>query len=786
MKKMLSLMLALMMALSVLAGSWALAEDAGKVKTTGSVNVRSGPGLDYKSLGSVKKGTTFEYQGESKKDDRGVTWYRVKYDGSTKAWVSSKYATLSGASSGGSASGSTSSDSSSSASGKDVGYGTVKAMASVNIRKGPGLSYKTLGSVSEGTVLTYQGERYKDDRGVYWYRVSYGGSNKAWISSTYASLSKGASTTTSSGVSASGNASEANRATPAPTATPQSTPVPDYGRVSILASLNVRLGPGLDFDSIGTVGENKTLKYHGESCTDDRGVTWYRVTFDGRDDAWVSGMHAQLSTGSETIATGNSAAAAGQVKASANVNLRKGPGAHNEKLGSLSRGQTLSYMGACVRDNSGTSWYMVKVSEGQMGWICADYASIVDTPAPTATPSPTSIWADDVLKTDAPEATASPAATLDESAGGLNWFDIDEITATLAPATDFEPAPVASDLDAIGSAEDTMAGEAVSPFTALEPVASAREIQGIHTENQILSALNVFESSQLEGVSNVWSTVDGETTQIQLTFEDGVFEGGTTGYVRPWADIDGVVSETRTDIDGDGMEEWILIYGRTASGKTQWQLAIFEPDGDGWRFADEAQIHLGDMNERFVRLIDGEAGKMVFVGNVNYWDGGSGVIDGVIYSYEDETIWGEAAFSGTSVSFSYILSGRRFVPSVYENIDAACQNYPYRPEEIAALDIQPGVNFESYDLGGYQPVLDTATGKVNRDNFKGFEMIGNTLSRYGAYAGYGIDESETGEFYHLELSGGEVLLWMDEDFEADGVQAYLTMKVQNASMGNLF
>lgn len=785
MKKMLSVMLALVMALSMLMGTWALAEDAGKVKTTGSVNVRSGPGLDYESLGSVKKGTTFEYQGESRKDDRGVTWYRVKYDGSTKAWVSSRYATLSGASSGSSSSGSTSSGSTSaSTSGKDVGYGTVKATASVNIRKGPGLSYKTLGSVSEGTVLTYRGERYRDDRGVYWYRVSYGGSNKAWISSTYASLSKGASTTTSSGASSSESTSETGKATPAPT--PQPTPVPDYGSVSILASLNVRLGPGLDFDSIGTVGENKTLKYHGESCTDGRGVTWYRVTFDGRDDAWVSGMHSQLSTGSTTIATGNAESAAGQVKASANVNLRKGPGAHNEKLGTLSKGQMLSYMGACVRDNSGTRWYMVKVSQGQMGWICADYADIVDTPAPTATPAPTGIWAEDVLKTDAPEVTASPEATFETSTGSLNWFDIDEMTTTLAPATDFEPAPVASDLDATGSASDAVDGEGVSPFTALESVASAREIQGVHTENQILTALNVFESSQLEGVSKVQSTADGAMTQIQFTFEDGVFEGGTTGYVRSWASIDGVVSETKTDIDGDGVEEWMLIYGRTESGQTQWQLAIFESDGDGWRFADETQIHLGSMNERFVRLIDGEAGKMVFVGNVNYWDGGSGVIDGVIYSYADEVIWGEAAFSGTSVSFSYILSGRKFVPGVYEAIDAACQNYPYRPEEIAELDIQPGVNFESYDLGGYQPVMDTATGKINRDNFKGIEMIGNTLSAYGAYAGYAIEETETGEYYRLELSGGEVLLWMDEAFESDGIQSCLTMKVQNADLGNRF
>lgn len=64
-----------------------------KVITTGNVNVRMGAGLYYATLGSVGKGVSLTYAGESKKDDRGVRWYMVKFRGDY-GWVSSRYSKL--------------------------------------------------------------------------------------------------------------------------------------------------------------------------------------------------------------------------------------------------------------------------------------------------------------------------------------------------------------------------------------------------------------------------------------------------------------------------------------------------------------------------------------------------------------------------------------------------------------------------------------------------------------------------------------------------------------------
>ena len=56
----------------------------------GKSNVRTGPGLKYRSLGVLHKGESARYLHETAIDDRGVMWYKVRFNGNT-AWVSSRY-----------------------------------------------------------------------------------------------------------------------------------------------------------------------------------------------------------------------------------------------------------------------------------------------------------------------------------------------------------------------------------------------------------------------------------------------------------------------------------------------------------------------------------------------------------------------------------------------------------------------------------------------------------------------------------------------------------------------
>ncbi|MDO4866201.1 MAG: SH3 domain-containing protein [Clostridia bacterium] len=248
MKQMKKILAALLIAAICLSMVAALAE-SGTVYTTGNVNMRKGPGLDYSSIRAISADNKLEYD-KTAKDERGVKWYRVSYKGRT-GWISSKY--VAGSKNSGGSGSSSSSD------------GQVWTTASVNLRKGAGTDYSVIRTVPEGVRLTYD-KAAKDDRGVTWYRVTYK-KRTGWISSRYASKSA------SSG-SASGGSSSASGS-----------------KIKTTGSVNLRTGAGLDYNSLCSIPKGTTLSYD-ETRKDDRGVKWYHVFYDGRS-GWVSSKYAK-------------------------------------------------------------------------------------------------------------------------------------------------------------------------------------------------------------------------------------------------------------------------------------------------------------------------------------------------------------------------------------------------------------------------------------------------------------------------------------------------------------
>lgn len=114
--------------------------------TGNAVNIRSGPGTNYASLGKVNKGDKLFSIGKSD------NWYQVEYGNGT-GYIIEDYVTV------GSGGFYTAVDS-----------GTLSVNGNdVNIRSGPGTEYQSIGMVSRGTTLTITG---KSDN---WYQVSYNG-----------------------------------------------------------------------------------------------------------------------------------------------------------------------------------------------------------------------------------------------------------------------------------------------------------------------------------------------------------------------------------------------------------------------------------------------------------------------------------------------------------------------------------------------------------------------------------------------------------------------------------
>jgi len=138
--------------------------------TASSLNVRSGNGTSYKSLGSLKKNQSIKVTGKTSNG-----WYRFSYKGKT-GYVSGKYLTAQ----------KTIVKSAASTKPKSSGIkvssasGTYRVTAStLYVRSGNSTSYSKVGSVTRGTKVKVTG---KTSNG--WYRISYKG-KAGYVSGKY-------------------------------------------------------------------------------------------------------------------------------------------------------------------------------------------------------------------------------------------------------------------------------------------------------------------------------------------------------------------------------------------------------------------------------------------------------------------------------------------------------------------------------------------------------------------------------------------------------------------------
>lgn len=152
--------------------------------TTGSVNLRTGPGLGYEILTSVPTGQNLEYLGESSVDERGVTWYKVRYR-EEEMWGSSKYIVVYLSEQGFEIDASEAESLEESSIGSNpVNEAYAYTTGDVSLRSGPGLGYQSLCVVPNGTRLIWKQKEEVDERGVIWYYISYDGV-LGWGSSKY-------------------------------------------------------------------------------------------------------------------------------------------------------------------------------------------------------------------------------------------------------------------------------------------------------------------------------------------------------------------------------------------------------------------------------------------------------------------------------------------------------------------------------------------------------------------------------------------------------------------------
>ncbi|NLF26800.1 MAG: SH3 domain-containing protein, partial [Clostridiales bacterium] len=238
-------------------------------------DVHSGPGFGYEVVRTLEVGEHAFYLGETRYDNRGVPWYEVRIRTNEYGWVSSQYTELiSGAHD-------TGEDILPPEDGEDTAPGEggvyLEATGDVNIRSGPGLGYRVLGTMRRGNYALYLNAQETDARGVIWYEVSFEG-DIGWVSSRYSEFVYG-------------DAGE--DAAPHDEGDDDMPPGEGGNYVVATGSVNLRSGPGLSYDDVGTMREGDRLPYEHSLIVDARGVVWYKVSFRG-GSAWVSSRYSEL------------------------------------------------------------------------------------------------------------------------------------------------------------------------------------------------------------------------------------------------------------------------------------------------------------------------------------------------------------------------------------------------------------------------------------------------------------------------------------------------------------
>ena len=322
------------------------------------LNVRSGPGLDYEVITTVPEGTRASIYGRDPLDD----WFQVQIEGvDGMVWIYQDLTTVEGSLDGV----------------RFLEQWEIDLIAKpgdgplaittpdiLNVRSGPGLDYDILTTVTKGTQATIIGIGPNSE----WYKVNLGVlSEPAWI---YAGL------TTVTGSLAS--VRQYTQAEVDGIETGADNPV----AVTVPTILNVRSGPGTEYDIVTTVSQGTRAEIIGIGPQDE----WFLVELDSLDDpAWI---YQDLTTVVGSLA-GVRRVASWQVGQPGSdtevdrpiavtypslVNVREGPGESYSVLKAVGQGTRALIMGIGPDEN----WYLVDIDGlEQLGWIREDLTVLV-------------------------------------------------------------------------------------------------------------------------------------------------------------------------------------------------------------------------------------------------------------------------------------------------------------------------------------------------------------------------------------------------------------------------
>lgn len=163
----------------------------------------------------------------------------------------------------------------------------------------------------------------------------------------------------------------------------QSVPVSGEPQVEAIAAVNVRSGPGTQYDIYGVLPAGSTATVRAV-CTD---FTWWAIEVPVPDGyGWVSGDYVRTSF-TETVPLVDCPEDSSPVPtappdqpavtATAVVNVRSGPGTTYNSYGMLQPGQSATATGKTTNPE-GELWYQIflPTAPGGIGWVSGEFVEV--------------------------------------------------------------------------------------------------------------------------------------------------------------------------------------------------------------------------------------------------------------------------------------------------------------------------------------------------------------------------------------------------------------------------
>jgi N-acetylmuramoyl-L-alanine amidase/uncharacterized protein YgiM (DUF1202 family) len=283
------------------------------------VRIRVSPSLSSKINVVVQKTVEKKVVSEIK-DNENRSWYKIPMNDGSDGWVASWVVTVK-----------TVKEDKKSASDK-----LIVIEENVNIRKGPGVEFDTVSTITS----------YMEVRGIYeaqdsnndtWFMIRLPNNVEGWVASWVVEVKKYSD---------------------------EKTPVSN--RIAIIEPIvNLREGPSIQAKIVRTIQVKSEYPIVSQG-NDINGKLWYELKLEGSFTGWVASW----------VVTVKSTEARNETKEA--LNIRKGPGTDFEKIGEAAAMIPIQIEGSAYTDSK-ESWFLVALAQ-QKGWILGSLLTISKNP----------------------------------------------------------------------------------------------------------------------------------------------------------------------------------------------------------------------------------------------------------------------------------------------------------------------------------------------------------------------------------------------------------------------